>query len=60
MNWNGFFDAIYRTYDRRFPYLATSVSALKRLVWAEDSTALTCLGEESERRARLGYEPRLG
>lgn len=55
-----FFDTIYRTYDLRFPYLAASVTSLKRLEWDETSPALACLGSEPEMRARLGYTPRLG
>ncbi|MGA2657409.1 MAG: hypothetical protein ABSH34_07795 [Verrucomicrobiota bacterium] len=55
-----FFDTIYRTYDLRFPYLAASISSLKRLEWDEASPALTCLGSEPEMRSRLGYTPRLG
>jgi hypothetical protein len=56
----GFFDTIYRIYDLRFPYLAASVGALKRLEWHESSPALTCLGSEDEMFSRLGYRPRLG
>ena len=57
---SAFFETIYRTYDLRFPYLAASVPALKRLEWHEASTVLTCLGAtESEMRAGLGYAPRL-
>lgn len=55
----GFFDTIYRTYDLRFPYLAASVSALKRLEWHENSPALTCLGSESGMLSHLGYRPRI-
>lgn len=54
-----FFDSIYRTYDLRFPYLAASVGALKRLEWHEASPALTCLGSESDMFSRLGYRPRI-
>ena len=54
-----FFDSIYRTYDLRFPYLAASVGALKRLEWHEASPALTCFGSESQMLSRLGYRPRI-
>lgn len=57
---SAFFETIYHVYDLRFPYLAASVPALKRLEWHEASAALTCLGAtESEMRTRLGYAPRL-
>jgi hypothetical protein len=57
---SAFFETIYRTYDLRFPYLAASVPALKRLEWHETSPVLACLGTtESEMRSRLGYTPRL-
>ncbi|HXP62181.1 MAG TPA: hypothetical protein VN829_16920 [Dongiaceae bacterium] len=60
LNLHAFFDTIYRTYDLRFPYLAASVTSLKRLEWDETSPALACLGTEPEMRSRLGYTPRLG
>lgn len=59
LNLHGFFDTIYRIYDLRFPYLAASVGALKRLEWHESSPALAGLGSESEMLARLGYRPRI-
>ena len=55
----GFFDTIYRTYDLRFPYLAASVGALKRLEWHESSSALVCLGTENDMLSHLGYRPRI-
>jgi hypothetical protein len=57
---SAFFETIYRVYDLRFPYLAASVPALKRLEWHEASPVLSCLGTgEAEVRTRLGYAPRL-
>ena len=59
LNLGGFFETIYRTYDLRFPYLAASVSGLKRLEWHESSSALACLGSERGMLSRLGYRPRI-
>ena len=56
---HGFFDTIYRIYDLRFPYLAASFGALKRLEWHEASPALADLGSESETLSCLGYRPRV-
>jgi hypothetical protein len=54
-----FFDALYATYDLRFPYVATSISSLKRLEWHADSPALKQIREHGEFSAVLGYSPRL-
>jgi hypothetical protein len=54
-----FFDTVYRTYDLRFPYLAASVGALKRLEWQNSSPALASLGSEENMLSRLGYRARL-
>ena len=59
LNLRAFFDTVYRTYDLRFPYVAASVSTLKRLEWQESSPALTCLGSEKDMLSRLGYRPRI-
>ncbi len=45
--------------DLRFPYLAASVGALKRLEWHESSSALMCLGTENDMLSHLGYRPRI-
>ncbi|MGA2864408.1 MAG: hypothetical protein ABSF95_07960 [Verrucomicrobiota bacterium] len=60
LNLVAFFETIYRTYDLRFPYLAASMAALKRLEWDGSSPALAALGAGDEAVARLGYRARVG
>jgi hypothetical protein len=54
-----FFDALYATYDLRFPYIAASVPSLRRLEWHADSPALKLIREHGEFSAVLGYSPRI-
>ena len=54
-----FFDGLYATYDLRFPYVAASVSSLRRLAWDADSPALKLIGKNGEFDAVLGYSPRV-
>ncbi len=54
-----FFDTLYATYDLRFPYLAASVTNLRRLDWDSDSPALKALRGAGVFDVVLGYSPRL-
>ena len=56
---DAFFDTIYRTYDLRFPYLAASVSGLKRHEWEDSSPALEPFRSEEQMLSRLGYRARV-
>jgi hypothetical protein len=55
-----FFANLLATYDLRFPYVASSVQILKRLVWDPDSPALAALHSAGGCKSVLGYEPREG
>ncbi len=54
-----FFDTLYATYDLRFPYIAASVSKLRRIDWDSSSPAMKAIREAGEFDAVLGYSPRL-
>lgn len=54
-----FFDGLLRIYDRRFPYVASSMPLLRRAVWDPDSPALVAIRSGAGVGAVLGYEPRL-
>jgi hypothetical protein len=54
-----FFDALYATYDLRFPYVAASMVGLRRLEWDSDSPALRAIRHHGEFEKVLGYLPRL-
>lgn len=57
---DAFFNAIYRTYDLRFPYTYTdpSLRHLARLEWHPESPALTAVRKMEAAGGPLGYSPR--
>ena len=55
-----FIASMHATYDLRFPYVASSVIALKRLIWDADSPALAAIKSQGRYESLLGYEPREG
>jgi hypothetical protein len=55
-----FIAGVLATYDLRFPYVASTVTILKRYVWETDSPALVALRSHGACQRLLGYEPREG
>lgn len=55
-----FFQNLLATYDLRYPYVASSVAILKRLVWDSDSSALAAIKSKGSYKMLLNYEPREG
>lgn len=55
-----FFPTAYRVYDMRYPYMATRLSAARRVEWSLESPALGDLREAfgEDVGASLGYSPR--
>ncbi len=60
LQFDSFFPTLLAVYDLRFPYVASSVAGLKRLVWDVDSPALATLRANGGYKAMLGYNPREG
>jgi hypothetical protein len=60
LHFSRFFDNLLAIYDLRFPYVATSVKGLERLVWSPDSPALEYLRGNGGHPHLIGYEPREG
>ena len=60
LHFNLFLPKLLETYDLRYPYVAFSISGLKRLIWASDSPALAALRSSGGYRRLLGYDPREG
>ncbi len=58
---DAFFDAIYRTYDLRFPYTYTdpNLKHLARPVWHPESPALVTMRKMEAVGEPLGYSPRV-
>lgn len=54
-----FFETLYATYDIRFPYVAASVSNLRRFEWTSDSPALSLISQAGDSNNVLGYLPRV-
>ena len=54
-----FFSTLLNIYDIRFPYVAPSITTLRRRIWRADSPALKALGNEKQWETRLGYRPRV-
>jgi hypothetical protein len=59
LNIKSFFETVYKTYDLRFPYIAASMTSLRRLQWDQSSPALADLGAPEQLVTTLGYLPRL-
>lgn len=60
LHFDSFFPKLLAIYDLRFPYVASSMAGLRRLVWSSDSPALATLRERGSYQSLLGYEPREG
>lgn len=53
-----FFPTLLGTYDLRFPYVAPSMTALKRQAWPSDSPALQAFDTLERWQEQVGYMPR--
>jgi hypothetical protein len=60
LHFGSFFANLLANYDLRYPYVALSVTGLKRLIWSPDSPALASIRSSGGYKRLLGYEPREG
>jgi hypothetical protein len=60
LHFSTFFGNLLAIYDLRYPYIASSVAGLRRLVWSSGSPALEVLRTKRDHPSSLEYEPREG